>query len=113
MKHDFEWKGLVAICKTCGKKVTAAAMMGGPGNPFEEQCPKGPVNGARATVYMNGQPIGTVGNVTVPEFNENGWRDLEKTIKPLPQGCECGAHKVLGVGRHQIGHSSWCPWRKP
>jgi hypothetical protein len=112
VKHDFEWVNLIARCKTCGKKVTAASMMGGPGNPFEEECQ----GGATAHVYINGQPYGTIGHIDynfVPEFNADGWKEFEKKIEPLKDACECGAHKGLGIGKHQVGHSSWCPWRQP
>lgn len=30
--------------------------------------------------------------------------------KPPPDRCECGAHKALGCGKFQAGHSDWCPW---
>lgn len=26
-------------------------------------------------------------------------------------GCDCGAHKVYGVGKGAVGHSSWCSWK--
>lgn len=35
-----------------------------------------------------------------------GW----KSNPPPPQGCECGAHRAMGIGQGQIGHSHWCPW---
>lgn len=27
-----------------------------------------------------------------------------------PSRCECGAYAGEGIGRGQVGHSSWCPW---
>lgn len=45
-------------------------------------------------ITYKGKPIGAVDNV-----------------KP-DNGCECGAHKVYGIGKGVVGHSDWCPWKK-
>jgi hypothetical protein len=32
---------------------------------------------------------------------------------PQQDRCECGAFKASGISKGAVGHSDWCPWRKP
>jgi hypothetical protein len=87
MKHDFgsQVMDLHMTCKRCGYKMTIVSNLVASVNGGPPPCP------------------GFIAAVPLPDI------DLDRPMA-IASHCECGSHKVLGVGRGQPGHSSWCPW---
>lgn len=46
----------------------------------------------------------------IPHPKKKALREALEKKATVPDKCECGAHKALGVQRYMPGHSDWCPW---
>jgi hypothetical protein len=96
--------GLSQTCTLCGKLRTVVGMV--LGQDPDEECPAaGAMAGLQAPAFEF-------------DFDSNGWKELGQELgldKPRPYvepKCECGAFKALKIGKNEIGHASYCPWRK-